>query len=145
MRQGVLCAIPDVGALFSVSAVPSESVPLLFWRADNDTICLRKCLLFNRDMGLTPNTAVSKDLHPHKPFGSDAGVSPIRGMGVLAQRYCGSGCIEQNGELQKLQFWVFGPGCGHGMRPSDWATATKTWLSFSTFLQVYSAIWKKPN
>ena len=41
---------------------PPEGVPLLLWRAENEKLCLRKCPLFNRDIGLNPNTAVALDL-----------------------------------------------------------------------------------
>ena len=54
--------LPDVGAFFRISSFPPEGVPLLLWRAENETLCLRRCPLFNRDIGLNPNTAVALDL-----------------------------------------------------------------------------------
>ena len=51
----------DVGAFFRISSFPPQSVPLLLWRAENETLCLRRCPLFNRDIGLNPNTAVALD------------------------------------------------------------------------------------
>ena len=53
---------PDVGAFFCILSFPLEGVPLLLWRAETETLCLRRCPLFNRDIGLNPNTAVALDL-----------------------------------------------------------------------------------
>ena len=54
--------LPDVGAFFCISPFPPDGVPLLLWRAENETLRLRTCPFFNRDTGLNPNTAVAWDL-----------------------------------------------------------------------------------
>ena len=36
-------------------------MPLLLWRAENETLYLRRCPLFDRDIVLNPNTAVALD------------------------------------------------------------------------------------
>ena len=58
-----LCSdLPNVGAFFCISSFRPEGVPLLLWRAESETLCLRRCPLFNRDICLNPNTAVALDL-----------------------------------------------------------------------------------
>ena len=54
--------LSDAGAFFFLSSFPPESVPLLLWRAENETLYLRRRPLFDRDIGLNPNTAVALDL-----------------------------------------------------------------------------------
>ena len=97
--------LPDVGAFFHVSSFPPEGVPLLLWRPENAVSAQvpvveprhRFDSLHCSGLGFTP----------YKPFGCHAGVLPPRCMGVLAQRCLGSGCVEQNGELQKNMFWLW--------------------------------------
>ena len=58
-----LCSdFPDIGALLRTSSFLPEGVPLLFWEAENETLCLCRCPLFNRHIVLNPNTAVARGL-----------------------------------------------------------------------------------
>ena len=101
-RLAPCSGLPDVGAFFRISSFPPEGVPLLRWRAENETLCLRRCPLFKRAIGL--NHCSGLGFTSYKPFGCHAGVLPPRCMGVLAQWCLVSGCVEQNGELQKFCF-----------------------------------------
>ena len=100
-----LCSnLPDVSAFFRISSFPPEGVPLLLCRVENETLCLRRCPLFNRDIGLNPNTAVALDLLHRNHLCVMLVYCRPRCMGVLAQWCLESGCVEQNGELQNFCF-----------------------------------------
>ena len=96
--------LPDASAFFRISSFPPEGVPLLLWRVENETLCLRRCPLFNRDIGLNPDTAVALDLLRTHHLGVMLVYCRPRYMGVLAQWCLESGCVEQNGELQNFCF-----------------------------------------
>ena len=100
-----LCSgLPDVGAFFSISSFPPEGVPLLLWRAENETLCLRKCPLFNRDIGLNPNAAVALDLLHTNHLGVMLVYCRHVVWEFLRSGTWGSGCVEQNGEFQNFCF-----------------------------------------
>ena len=102
--------LPDVGALFCISSFPPAGVPLLLWRAENETRCLRRSST------------------PQWPW-----IYSIDTIWVscwcIAATLCGSSCAVVFGEWlrrSKLLFWVFGPSCGLGTRPGGRATPLRT-------------------
>ena len=102
---------PDFGAFLRTSSFPPEGVSLLFWKAENETLCLCRCPLSNRDIGLNPNTAVA------------LGLLHTNHLGVMLL-YC---------RHVAWEFFCSGvrgvapcPSCALGTRPGSRATPPKT-------------------
>ena len=121
-RFGTCLDLPDVGAFFRISSFPPDGVAV---DSLNGTLCLHRCPLFNRDIGLTPNTAVALDLRHTYHLG----------VTLVYCRHDVWECLrsgvwewlrQTERRTSKTLFPVFGPSCGLGMRQGGSGTLTRT-------------------
>ena len=93
--RGLTLVTPFLPQIFLTMA--ASSLCPLSCRAENDTICSRRCPLFDRDIGSTLNTAVTLDLLHTKPIWARCcWITRHVVLGILAQRHLGTSCIAQN-------------------------------------------------